>query len=79
MKKEPTLLDRIRYQFDNTLSKGTIALIGWLALISLVIIIIAGILISLTGLTPTGQEKLSFGEAAWLSLMRTSGRRNDGW
>ncbi len=71
MKKEPTLLDRIRYQFDNTLSKGTIALIGWLAILSVVIIIIAGIVISLSGVSPSGQERLGFGEAAWLSLMRT--------
>ena len=64
MKKEPTLLDRIRYQFDNTLSKGTIALIGWLAILSVVIIIIAGIVISLSGVSPSGQERLGFGEAA---------------
>ncbi len=25
-----TLADRLRYRFDNTISRGTVALIGWL-------------------------------------------------
>ena len=29
--------DRLRYAFDNTMSKGPIALIGWLAVLSLVV------------------------------------------
>ena len=32
--KQITFTDRLRYQFDNTMSKGTIALIGWLFIIS---------------------------------------------
>jgi ion channel POLLUX/CASTOR len=71
MKKENSWVDIIRYKFDNTLSKGSIALIGWLGLISLVIIVIAGVFISVTHISQPGQEPLGFAEAAWESLMRT--------
>jgi ion channel POLLUX/CASTOR len=71
MKKDNSWVDILRYKFDNTLSKGSIALIGWLGLISLVIIVIAGVFISVTHISQTGQEPLGFAEAAWESLMRT--------
>jgi len=32
---KPSLTDRLRYAFDNIMSKGTIALIGWLALVTI--------------------------------------------
>jgi voltage-gated potassium channel Kch len=60
----------LRYRFDNFMSRGTIALIGALGLISLCIILIAGILINLLGVTPEGSEKLGFWEGLWQSLMR---------
>ena len=53
------------------MAAGPIALIGWLALISLIAIILAAIFISLTQITPEGGEPLDFIEAAWESLMRT--------
>ncbi len=71
MKKDPGFSDKLRYYFDNTLAKGTISLIGWLAVISLVIIVIGAGIISLSGLHQPGGEALSFGEAVWESLMRT--------
>jgi voltage-gated potassium channel Kch len=74
MEKQPTFRERLSYFFDNFMSRGTAALIGGLALISLVIITIAGIIINIGGLplAPEGSEKpLSFIEAVWESLMRT--------
>jgi ion channel POLLUX/CASTOR len=74
MSQKPTFRERFSYFFDNFMSRGTAALIGGLAILSLVIITIAGIVISLGGvpLAPEGSEKpLSFIEAAWESLMRT--------
>ncbi len=71
MKTEPTFTEKLRYKFDNTLSRGSIALIGWLGMISLVIILIAGLFLSITKISQTGQEPLNFWEAAWESLMRT--------
>ncbi|MDX2097644.1 MAG: NAD-binding protein [Leptolyngbyaceae cyanobacterium bins.59] len=66
-----TLTDRLRYQFDNFMARGPVALIGGLALVSLVFILIMGILVSLTGIAPEGSERLNSLEAIWSVLMRT--------
>jgi len=73
MPAKPTFKQRFQYFFDNFMSKGTIALIGGLGLISLLLILLAGLVISLGGrlLAPEGSEGLGFVEAAWESLMRT--------
>ena len=66
-----SLPDRIHYAFDNTMSRGTIALIGLLGLLStLVVVVIAGF-VTVVGISPEGGEQLSFTEAIWQSLMRT--------
>jgi ion channel POLLUX/CASTOR len=61
------------YWFDNLMARGTSALIGGLALITLVIISVAALIITIGGhlLAPEGMDTLNFFEAAWLSLMRT--------
>ena len=41
-----TWRDKLRYRFENTLSKGTIAIIGWLALVSLAIIAFASLFLA---------------------------------
>ena len=66
-----TLKERLRYWFDNFMSKGTIALIGGLAVLSLAVILVAAALLTVTRFAQEGSEGLSFGEAAWASLMRT--------
>ncbi|PKO18993.1 MAG: potassium transporter TrkA [Chloroflexi bacterium HGW-Chloroflexi-10] len=71
MNNEIKFQDRIRYALDNTFSKGTIALIAWLGILSLVVILIAAILVVATGATMDGEAPVSFIEAFWLSLMRT--------
>jgi len=70
---KPTFNQRLRYQFDNLMSRGTPALIGMLFVLSLIVVVIAGAIISITGFVQEGETvpKLSFGEAAWESLMRT--------
>lgn len=67
-----TFADRLRYHFDNTMSKGPIALIGWLAVASLLLIVLISLLVLATGknLDPDGNP-LSFGELMWMGLMRT--------
>jgi voltage-gated potassium channel Kch len=69
--KKTSLRDRLRYQFDKSMAGGTIALIGWLALVSLAIVVVAGAFVALTRIAPEGGEPLSFAEASWGSLMRT--------
>src|SRR5215218_5980804 len=74
--RKATLGQRLRYAFDRSLSGGTISLIGWLALGSLLIVTTATAVLLLTGLAPEagdGQEPqaLGFAEAVWQSLMRS--------
>ena len=61
---------KLRYWFDNTLSSGTIALIAWLGLFSLVVVFIASGLITLFNIDPE-EKDIGFMEAFWVSLMRT--------
>ncbi|MCC7070260.1 MAG: potassium transporter TrkA [Deltaproteobacteria bacterium] len=66
-----SLRERARYAFDNTLAKGTVALIAWLAVVSLLGILLIAALVVLFGVRPEGAEELGFAEAAWGNLMRT--------
>ena len=66
-----TVGDRLRYAFDNYMAKGTVALILGLAVISALIIFVAGLVISAAGIAQPGEEGYRLGEAMWLSLMRT--------
>lgn len=72
--KQPTLAQRLRYAFDNTMSKGTIALIGWLALISLIFILVMTVIILLTGIANSTEPEAAnpdFFELAWRGLMHS--------
>ena len=74
MTPKPTFKERFSYWFDNYMSRGTLALIGGLSVISLVIILTVAAVVSAGGvaLAPEGStEGLSFIEAAWEGLMRT--------
>jgi voltage-gated potassium channel Kch len=60
--------DRLRYWFDNTMSRGPVALIAWLFLVSvLVIAVLSGVVVAL-GLDP---DRRGFIQVAWAGLMRT--------
>ncbi|MFM8370315.1 MAG: CASTOR/POLLUX-related putative ion channel [Chloroflexota bacterium] len=69
--KKPTFKQRFQYWFDNYMSRGTIALIGGLAVLSLVVIFIAAAIIRIGAIAMDGESAPTFGEAAWMSLMRT--------
>lgn len=47
-----TFWQRVRYWFDNSLSGGTASLIGWLAMISLAMVLTAAVFLVATGLKP---------------------------
>jgi len=69
-----TWRDRLRYRFENTLAKGPIAIIGWLALVSIGIVGVAAMALSLFRIDQTpGDPASTFGlvEGAWQSLMHT--------
>jgi hypothetical protein len=62
---------RLRYRFDNLMAAGAVAVIGWLALTTVLLIVAAASLIALFNI-PTGEEgNPGFLEAFWLSLLRT--------
>jgi voltage-gated potassium channel Kch len=67
-----TTRERLRYAFDNTLARGTGALIAWLAVVSGVCITFFAAILAITGIRqPSDADGLGFGEAMWASLMRT--------
>ena len=63
--------DRLRYAFDNSMSSGTVALIGYLGLASIALIFVAALVVVALGISPSGADRPDFIEASWLSLMRT--------
>src|SRR5258708_3914648 len=69
--KKITFKQRCRYKFDNIMSAGTIAVIGWLGIISLCLVIIAGAVIAFGHLTQDDGKTFDFAEASWQSLMRS--------
>src|SRR5687767_11699978 len=69
--KRISIFQRGRYAFDNTMSKGPIALIAWLALLSLVVVLVAAVIVVVLRITPAGEDVLAFVEAFWMALMRT--------
>ena len=68
-----TLRQRVRYAFDNTLSRGTPALIAWLAILTVAFLAVASILLAIIGAAPRDESgaALSFPALMWHNLMRT--------
>lgn len=58
--------ERLRYWFDNTMSKGTPALIGWLAVASAILVVIVTALAA-----PFAGGNGPWYKVAWMSLLRT--------
>ncbi len=69
--KKTTFGDKLRYEFDNLMARGPIALLGLLFVGSFIIIFLVALVVSSFGLTQDGGERLSLGEAFWVSMMRT--------
>jgi voltage-gated potassium channel Kch len=69
-KNKPRIWERIRYSFDNTLSAGAMGLIGWLALITFLCAIFAGLLISYGDITQNDNSQYTFIEAVWQAMTR---------
>ncbi|TMR93524.1 CASTOR/POLLUX-related putative ion channel [Nonomuraea basaltis] len=63
-----TFRERARYWFDNTMSKGTASLIGWLAVVSVgLIAVVAALTLWLAPNEPEGVGNP--GEVLWIALM----------
>lgn len=67
-----TARQKLRYRFDNTLSRGSTSLILWLAGITLALILVGATILALVGIpNPADPSKqVGFLEAFWLSLLR---------
>jgi len=77
------LNDRVRYIFDNVMSKGTKSAIIILIVASFFVILFLTTIIAVLGIKPTGNESHTFIEGFWMSLMRTldpgTMGDDDGW
>ncbi|MDX2171512.1 MAG: NAD-binding protein [Bacteroidota bacterium] len=72
--QKPTFSEKVRYYFENTMSAGPGGVIKWLALVSLFMVLVLGLLILVFGIKSSPEpeaEKLGFIEGAWQSLMAT--------
>jgi Trk K+ transport system NAD-binding subunit len=67
MKKAP-FKSKVKYRFDNFVSKGTIAMIQGLAVISVTLIVIFGSLLLLFGLHPDHDNDFTIFESVWVNL-----------
>jgi voltage-gated potassium channel Kch len=69
-----TLRERLRYAFDNTLSRGPIGLVAWLALLSAAIILgVSGLLYLAASPADRAGFDDSYLRLAWNSLLHTLG------
>lgn len=78
----PTLRQRIRYALDNALATGMSAVVAWLALMTIGLIVLAGVAIAAFDVDIDGSHP-GFFEGMWLSLQRTldagTGGGDIGW
>lgn len=65
-----TLRQRLRYRFDNTLSRGLWAVLIWLGFIAAAFFLLIAFIIRLSGVGP-GDESTSFADGLWLALTRS--------
>jgi Trk K+ transport system NAD-binding subunit len=64
---------RVRYRFDNAISRGASVVMLWLGLLTLAVVAVAAVALTFLHLTGVGgeDEELDFFEAFWQSLLRT--------
>lgn len=68
--EKPTFGTRVRYWFDNTMARGTSAVIGLLGLVSLLWVLVVGLIAWRFNLNPDGEE-YGYIEATWRQLTFT--------
>lgn len=70
---QPSLRERLAYSFDNSLARGPVVIIAYLALLSVALIVVLATFVWATGVAPEaeGGDKPGFVAIAWMALMRT--------
>lgn len=71
MKNNNNFKEKWQYKFDNLMSRGPIAMIGLLALASLVVILFIGLLMWIFKVPNNDGESMNFIESTWQSMMAT--------
>ena len=66
-----TVVLRAQYAFDNSMSRGTIALIGWVSVGTFGFLFASTFVVWLAGGVPEGTTAMSLPETVWYGLMRT--------
>ena len=56
-RSEPRFGDRLRYWFDNSMSRGTPALIAWLSAATVTLILVFAVVLTVFRLGPEGGEQ----------------------
>lgn len=70
--------EHLRYQFDNFMSKGAIALIGLLAVFTALLVVVAGLVYWITGFAQDGDQPLKLSDSLWAGLMHALDTGNVG-
>src|SRR4051795_8845400 len=52
----PTLRQKLRHRFDNTMSRGTPALVGWLAVVTIALVAVFTLIVLLSGIAPKDEN-----------------------
>ncbi|MEQ6118218.1 hypothetical protein [Reichenbachiella sp. MALMAid0571] len=68
MKKDASFKAKAKYKFDNFVARGTVALISWLGILSLVVILIFALLLMLFGMKPNDHENFGILDSIWANL-----------
>jgi Trk K+ transport system NAD-binding subunit len=64
------VLQRVRYRFDNAMSRGTLPVIAWLGCAVLAVIVLGAFIITLANSAFGGQTDDGFIEAMWQTMLR---------
>src|SRR6476660_3525008 len=73
-----SLKDRLRYRFDNLMSRGPLALLALVGLAISVLVIAGGLVMWLSGFRQEGEESRPTIENLWLAAMRALDTGNVG-
>ncbi|MBU2884575.1 NAD-binding protein [Gilvimarinus agarilyticus] len=69
MSKTAPLTARLKYAFDNYISKGTGTLIGGLALLTLILVFILAVILILTGIHPDQSVSFTIFDSLWENMI----------
>ena len=72
-----TFAQRARYWFDNTMSRGTVALIAWLAVLTVIMMLVIGAVIMLFGLDEAGSDPIGLAWSLFLHAIGASSVSDD--